>query len=170
MSSGPSPSSDSVAFAPSELVPHALGASEGAASAHSVWFQREVHAYDEHLKAYLRGHFPAIQDVDDVVQESYLRIWKARLSRPILSSKSFLFTTARNIAFDLLRRRERATTDLLPDVSELLLLDEMPDVGTRLAYQEKVELLADAFDQLPPRCGEILTLRKPLLPTPTPRT
>ena len=151
---------DRLTFVSSELVPHALSAPEGAASAQSIWFQREVHTYDEHLKAYLRGNFPAIQDVDDVVQVSYLRIWKARLIRPILSTKSFLFTTARNIAFDLLRRRERATTDVLPDVSALLLLDEIPDAGTRFAYQEQVELLADAFDHLPPRCFEILTLRK----------
>lgn len=33
------------------------------------WFVDEVHALDGHLRVYLRGTYPAVRDVDDVVQE-----------------------------------------------------------------------------------------------------
>ena len=40
------------------------------------WFKEEVHSLDTRLKSYLRGSFPSV-DVEDVVQESYLRTWLA---------------------------------------------------------------------------------------------
>lgn len=42
------------------------------------WFTEHVHPHDAQLKAYLRGAFPAVRDVEDVVQESYLRVWRVR--------------------------------------------------------------------------------------------
>jgi RNA polymerase sigma-70 factor (ECF subfamily) len=68
------------------------------------WFADEVHRHELALKAYLRGSFPSVRDIDDVVQESYLRVWRARLAHPIHSTKSFLFQVARHLALDLVRR------------------------------------------------------------------
>jgi hypothetical protein len=48
------------------------------AAALRAWFAEEVQPHDAQLKAYLRGAFPAVRDVEDVVQESYLRVWRAR--------------------------------------------------------------------------------------------
>ena len=69
------------------------------------WFTEQVQPHDANLRGYLRGSFPAMDEVDDVVQESYLRLWKARAVQPIKSGKAFLFRVARNLALDLLRRR-----------------------------------------------------------------
>ncbi len=55
------------------------------------WFSEEVHPHDTQLKAYLRGAFPTVRDVDDVVQDSLLRIWTARASRQIGCARA-LFT------------------------------------------------------------------------------
>lgn len=74
------------------------------ASEQNRWFAAEVHPYDSQLKSFLRGSFPGIRDVDDVVQESYLRMWNARTVQPIQSAKAFLFRIARNVALDLLGR------------------------------------------------------------------
>lgn len=38
----------------------------------SAWFTDEVQPHDVSLKAYLRGSFLTVRDVDDIVQESYL--------------------------------------------------------------------------------------------------
>jgi RNA polymerase sigma-70 factor (ECF subfamily) len=70
------------------------------------------------LKAWIAGQFPAVKaDVEDVVQESYLRIWKVRLHRPIASAKAFLFTIARHLALDQIRRGKISpiTSSILPD-------------------------------------------------------
>ncbi|MGH8016703.1 MAG: RNA polymerase sigma factor [Opitutaceae bacterium] len=71
------------------------------------WFAEEVHVHEASLRSYVRGAFPAVHDVV-VVQESYLRIWRARLAQPIVSSKAFLFTVARHVVNDLARRARRS--------------------------------------------------------------
>lgn len=72
------------------------------------WFAEEVQPHGPSLRAFLRGRFPAVRDVDDVVQESYLRIWKARARHPIDSAKAFLFRIARNLALDTLRHEKNS--------------------------------------------------------------
>lgn len=124
------------------------------------WFREEVHPHDSSLKSYLRGQYPAVRDIDDVVQESYLRLWRTKLTGGITSTKSFLFQVARNVALDLLRRRERTSTTSMGEMADLPVLEEKADAADQLCYEEKVELLAAAFLSLPPRCREIMTLRK----------
>jgi len=83
------------------------------------WFKDEVHVHDAKLKSYLRGSFPTI-DVEDVVQESYLRTWLAHAVSPIRSAKAFLFTVARCLAIDSRRNQQKSP---IVAVSNLALLD-----------------------------------------------
>ena len=60
-------------------------------------FATQVQAHDLALRGYLRSKFPSI-DTDDIVQESYFRLCKARAKRKIELSKAYLFAVARNTA------------------------------------------------------------------------
>ncbi len=124
------------------------------------WFEKEVHAHDGQLKSWLRGNFPAVRDVDDVVQESYLRLWKARATQPVRSAKAFLFKIARHVAYDLLRRNKTSPVDPLGDLAILHVIDDRPNAAEALATQEKLDLLVDAVVALPDRCREIIILHK----------
>ena len=126
----------------------------------SKWFTDEVRAHDSQLKAYLRASFPAVRDVDDVVQESYLRVWKAKMVRPILSAKAFLFQVARHVAIDAVRDTRASPVDGLRDWSTFSVIEDRPTAADALCYQEKVSLVASALTQLPARCREIFILRK----------
>ena len=129
-------------------------------SDHGRWFEHEVQAHDAQLKSYLRGSFPTVRDVDDVVQESYLRVWKARAAHPIASAKAFLFTVARRLALDLVRSQRRSPIVAVTDLSRLFVLDDARDAGAAAATAEEIELLVEAVDALPARCREIFILRK----------
>lgn len=124
------------------------------------WFAEEVHPHDSSLKAYLRSSFPAVRDVDDVVQESYLRIWKARATQPIKSAKGFLFTVARRLALDILRRDRRSPIVVVTDLDRLFVLDKTPDAADAAATSQEIDLLVAAVDSLPARCREIFILRR----------
>ncbi|MES2696465.1 MAG: RNA polymerase sigma factor [Verrucomicrobiota bacterium] len=124
------------------------------------WFAAEVHAHDSHLKAYLRGAFPSIRDVDDVVQESYLRVWRRQLVQPISSAKSFLFKIAQHLAIDTLRREKRSPLESVGDLPALRVLDHAPDAAARACTNEEIELLLNAIESLPPRCRQVFILRK----------
>ncbi|MEO7799465.1 MAG: RNA polymerase sigma factor, partial [Opitutaceae bacterium] len=77
-----------------------------AAPSHNRWFAEEVQPHERSLRSYLGNLFPSVFDIDDLVQEAYVRLIRARSTGRISYAKAFLFTTARNVALDLLRRRK----------------------------------------------------------------
>ena len=70
------------------------------------WFAEEVQPDETSLRRFLRGVFPSLPDIADLVQESSVCLIRARETGPGVGyAKAFLFTTARNAALDLFRRR-----------------------------------------------------------------
>src|SRR5687768_12172623 len=107
----------------------------------SKWFADEVHPHDASLKAYLRSSFPAVRDIDDVVQESYLRIWRSRAAQPIHSAKAFLFKVARHVALNLVDRQRASPVMVVGDLAALPVLDHGPGVVETVGRNEKLRLL-----------------------------
>jgi RNA polymerase sigma factor (sigma-70 family) len=124
------------------------------------WFAAEVQPHEPALRGYLRGSFPAVRDVDDVVQESYLRMWRARAAAPIQSAKAFLFTVARRLALDLVRREAISPIRDVGDFANLSVIDDKPDVVDALSEQDKIRLLSEAIGSLPTRCRQVVFLHK----------
>lgn len=127
------------------------------------WFAAEVLPHDAALRGWLRSRFPALGEIDDVVQEAYARLLQLRARDPLRrhAVKPLLFTTARNLALDELRRRQVVPMQALPEESEAaVLIDDAPAVGEAVGRRQELALLAEAIQALPPRCRQILTLRK----------
>jgi|SRR5579883_1944601 len=128
-------------------------------SEQSRWFAEQVQPHESALRSYLRGRFPSLPDIDDLVQESYARLIRAKQTGRIAYVKAFLFTTARNAALDLFRRRQVVTIDAIGDLTALPISVEGPDAGEAVSKQQELDLLADAVRALPERCRQVLTLR-----------
>jgi RNA polymerase sigma-70 factor (ECF subfamily) len=112
------------------------------------------------LRTYLRRSFPSVRDVDDVVQESYLRVWTACATHPIRCARGFLFKVARHLALDLVRRNRISPVDTVRDLADLPVVEERADAVDALNTKEKIQLVAEAVASLPARCREIVILRK----------
>lgn len=148
-------------FPPSEPTEApALGVSLGAPVPLSRWFADEVQSHGSALRSYVQGRFPAVHDVDDVVQESFLRMWRTRLVRPIASSRAFLFTVARNLAFDLSRRSRRSPVDRTVAFEHVTEAADATSAADSIGFAEKVDLLGRAIAQLPARRRDIVVLHK----------
>jgi RNA polymerase sigma-70 factor (ECF subfamily) len=124
------------------------------------WFQAEVHVHREALRAWLRGKYPAIGDIDNLVQETLSRVWRAGMSQSIASPRALLFTTAHNLAIDQLRRQNVVPMEALPDVAELPVCEDGPTPLETTARNQELELLTQAIQSLPDKCRQVLTLRK----------
>lgn len=124
------------------------------------WFSSEVLPHEAALRAYLRSQFHSLTDPDDIVQETYVRMLRARERGPIESPRGLLFATARNAARDLLRRRGTAQTFPITENEESRVFDDAPAVPENVSRRQESDLLAAAIAELPPRCREILVLRK----------
>jgi len=124
------------------------------------WFVTEVQPHASAVRSYLQNSFPTEPDVDDIVQESLLRIWRVRLSKPVRCAKGLLFEIARHAAIDLRRRHKVSPVDAVRDLDGLHAIEDCPDAVSVLSRQEKIVLLAEAIDDLPSRCQKVVILRK----------
>ena len=124
------------------------------------WFADEVQPHAAELRAWLRGKFPALADADNLVQESLARVWQAHEAGPVQSPKALLFTTARNLALDELRRRQVVTFEPVAEIAELPVYEESPTAADQAAHNQELEILTQAIQSLPDRCRQVLTLRK----------
>lgn len=124
------------------------------------WFAQEVHAHEASLRSYLRTAFPSVRDVDDLVQESYLRLWRARVGQPILFTKAFLFKVARHLALDLVRREGRSPLEAVTDSAAWGVIEDGPNPAEAACSEQALQVLAEAIASLPGRCREIFVLRK----------
>ena len=124
------------------------------------WFAEHVQPHEPMLRAWLQRRFANQLDIDDLVQEAYVRVWRARESGALSAPKAFLFTTARNLALDRLRRHDVSRTDLMGEIDLLHVLDECTGIPEIVARNQELALLTEAIQSLPPRCRQILTLRK----------
>lgn len=123
------------------------------------WFAEEIQPHESSLRSYLRRVFPLLPDVDDLVQESYARLIRARAAGRVSYAKAFLFTTARNAALDFFRRRQVVRIDGVADLAALPVLEDRPGVADSVARQQELALLAAAVRTLPARCRQVMTLR-----------
>jgi RNA polymerase sigma factor (sigma-70 family) len=124
------------------------------------WFATHVQPHEPMLRAWLRNRFRSEDDLDDLVQESYLRLLRARERGEVASPKAFLFSIARNLALDRFRHREVLPTEPLAESEELAVLIEGDHIPDLIAHHEELALLTEAIQSLPDRCRQIFTLRK----------
>jgi RNA polymerase sigma factor (sigma-70 family) len=123
------------------------------------WFSEHVQPYEPALRAYLHKRFPALPDHDDLVQETYAKAVRAREAGRLTHAKAFLFTTARNAAIDLFRRRRGLAHDEISEITALPLLDEAPTAEESHERAERLEVLLEAMLALPERCRQVMMLR-----------
>ena len=124
------------------------------------WFASEVHPHESALRAYVKNQFPKLRDIDDVVQESFLKTWSAHAKRPIRSAKAFLFRVARHSAIDLIRRSKNSPINDVGDFEQLHVIEDGSSVADVVSVAEKKRMVIKAIDALPSRCREVFIMRK----------
>jgi RNA polymerase sigma-70 factor (ECF subfamily) len=135
--------------------------SDASPSADHRWFNDHVLPHEPMLRAWLRSRFPRGVELDDLVQEAFTRVLRARANGAAMHSpKAFLFATARNLALDVLRHRQVSGQDTLVPFESLDVLDGSDGIPETVDRHEKLERLTLAIQSLPERCREVMTLRK----------
>jgi RNA polymerase sigma-70 factor (ECF subfamily) len=123
------------------------------------WFNREILAHEGALMRFLMRSWYRRDDVHDLRQEIYIRVYEAAAKDRPTMAKSFLFTTARHLMTDRLRRARVVSIDAVGDINALDLFDEVSP-ERRFGARQDLKRLTDAFDRLPERCREVVWLRR----------
>ena len=106
------------------------------------------------------------KDVEDIVQETYMRVCQVANKDVIRKPQSFMFRTARNLALDHVKRSEFRLTegtdaiDDMPASGFMNDLEEVDSVYNQVASDEEFALFCEAVRQLPKKCRRAFVLKK----------
>jgi len=124
------------------------------------WFMREVLPLEPMLTRFLQRNWRNEAEIADLRQEAYVRVYEAaQRERPLLV-KPFLFQIARNLMIDRLRRQSVVSLESMADFEWLNVSDDAPSSETYVAARQELRLLQAALDGLPPRCRQVVLMRK----------
>ena len=129
-------------------------------SEQAQWYADHIEPHEAQIRHWLKSRYGSQCDVDDVVQEALLKIFKAREKAELKSPKAFFFAVARNAAVDSMRKAKVAVTDSLIDEEVLEIVDEGESVDEVAARNHELEILTQAIQALPERCRRVFTLSK----------
>lgn len=124
------------------------------------WFVREVLPLEATLMQFLRRSGRSKSDIDDLVQDVYVRVCEAASQQIPDPAKPFVFTVARNLLIDRLRREHVVPIETVEDLDALNIAIDAPGPDQTLIAREELRRVQAALDQLPRRAREAVILRK----------
>ncbi len=103
------------------------------------------------VKTFMRRSGASEGEADNLAQETMLRVWrKSDLYNPASSGfEAWLFTIARNLRIDALRRERRGVLEGASDIESEFLLDDAPLADEVLAAQQTGARIRRALGELP---------------------
>lgn len=100
------------------------------------------------------------EDIEDIMQETYIRVWAASEKTEIINPKSFMLKTAQNLAYNSVATAWQRHVDLEEDLSTLGMDLLTQDLESEFESHEKFQDFCSAVKALPQQCGRAFTLSK----------
>lgn len=126
-----------------------------------AWFVGEVLSLEAVLMQFLRNNWRNASEVEDLCQDVYLRAYEAAAVHGMPErTKPFVFTIARNLLIDRVRRGQIVPIEAMAELDRLEAAGEAPSAEQSVIAGEELRRLHAALDQLPPRCREVVVLTR----------
>ena len=112
------------------------------------------------LHHFLRRFLHRPQDIEDVVQETYLKAYAAEKVTEIGHPRAYLFSIAKNIALGELLKKSSQITGYIEECKSELAIPSTATIDSELEAQQSVGVYCEAIAQLPEKCRRVFLLRK----------
>ncbi len=139
-----------------------VGSAGGAmrASELEAWFVREVLPLEAVLTQFLRKNWRNREDVSDLVQDIYLRVFEAAQKQIPDATRLFVFTTAHNLLIDRVRHEKIVPIETVAELDALQVAADDPAPDRAVIARDELRHLYAALDHLPPRAREAILLKQ----------
>jgi RNA polymerase sigma-70 factor (ECF subfamily) len=116
-------------------------------------YNRSVEEYADSVYRFIRGNLKDEERANDIVQDSYERLWRqvAEIEYPVV--KSWLFSTAYHIMIDIIRKEKRMTILEPAHENELIYEPQFSDLNeilhnalNRLPEQQKISIMLRDYE------------------------
>jgi len=119
-------------------------------------------AHEAALRRLLARYFKSAADVEDALQETFLRAFAAEIKGPVREPRAFLFTVAKHTALHEIERKSFSATDSMEAHGGVDSLSAPDRSGPEHGCETRRQLLefTQALATLTPRCREVFVLHK----------
>src|ERR1700730_4127682 len=124
------------------------------------WFLNQIFRHRASLHRSLHKFTSGAKDVEDLVQETYVRMYALPDYREIESPRALLFRIAHNMAVERARRQSTQATDSVGDLELLNVYSTEAPADEQIDARRRFESFCAAVDRLPPLCRRVFVLRK----------
>jgi RNA polymerase sigma factor (sigma-70 family) len=125
------------------------------------WIAAHILPHESELRGWLRRRLGSFgdNDVDDLVQEAYSRIWTADFAT-IRNGRAYLYTTVRHLLAEYARRSRIVPIELLGEIDALNISSGEPGPDRQVGARQELERLRSIVVALPTQCRRVFELRK----------
>jgi RNA polymerase sigma-70 factor (ECF subfamily) len=99
-------------------------------------------------------------EVEDILQEAFVRSFEAEGRQTIHDARAFLMRTARNLALDHVSRAAYRTTGSLDHADEEHFIDSAAPPDAQVDAERRFLLFCQAVGSLPEQCRRVFVLHK----------
>jgi RNA polymerase sigma-70 factor (ECF subfamily) len=124
------------------------------------WFLNQIFRHRAALYRYLRKFTSGSEDIDDLVQETYMRVFGLPDYHAVDSPKALVFKIAHNLAVERARRQKSQATDSIADLDLSNVSSTEAPADQQIDARRRFESFCAAIDRLPPVCRRVFVLRK----------
>jgi RNA polymerase sigma factor (sigma-70 family) len=124
------------------------------------WFLNQIFRHRAALYRYLRKFTSGAEDIEDLVQETYVRVYALSDYQAVDSPRALLFRIAHNMAVERARRQKSQATDSVGDLERLTVYSSDAPADEQIDARRRFESFCAAVDRLPPLCRRVFVLRK----------
>jgi RNA polymerase sigma-70 factor (ECF subfamily) len=99
-------------------------------------------------------------DIEDIVQETFVRAFEAERERPIRHPRAFMLQTAKNLALNHLARSDQKLVDSMEDFVDSAVFSGSDGLDVQLDSRERFHAFCRAVRDLPLQCRRAFILKK----------
>ncbi len=99
-------------------------------------------------------------DIDDIVQETFVRSYEADLNRPIRHPRAFMLKTAKHLALNHLQHSDQRLVDSLDEIVDADFAAKTPSLERQFESRERFLMFCRAVRELPLQCRRAFILKK----------
>lgn len=124
------------------------------------WFVRDVLPLEAMLMRFLRRHWHDSAELQDLRQEVYTRVYESARKGLPAQTKRFVFTSARNLLVDRIRRSRIVSIEVMADMDAVCTAADELTPDRHVMARDELRRLQAGLERLPSRCREVVMLRK----------
>jgi RNA polymerase sigma factor (sigma-70 family) len=127
------------------------------------WIGAHILPHEGEVRGWLRRCVSTLpsEDVDDVLQEAYARIWSGSTDfRQIRNGRAYFFTVVRNLLSEQARRACVVPMERLGEIESSYIISNEPGPERQSSARQALERVLRIIAELPPRCRRAFELQK----------